>query len=789
MSLPPAPKDISDHPAKGSVTEPVNKTQLTADVDRKLHFYGVIQAFRAGKLPNNAQIDEILRYVADHSSVDLNKLSPAGKQLVNDTKDIIETARLIVKEKNADELFQNFIWHTRSVDYSPAKQDPEANAPISAEKAKADSQQVAHHLRTLLSLLLTNAETRKLLSDFTIVGRDLLARSADFIRPDEETLRRVDEPVAAHDPSGEKPSGETSSGLPHGEEEQIRSTKDDISAVKENVHAAKKDAVNSSTDGDGVPNSTHQEHSQATKRSLKDRFTDLKERVPQAHRDRVTNLSSHAKTFMAEEYFPKERRDRFISRGKKVILECQKDEDYQKSVKWLLDTLSEYGKHSTTTVMSSGSGAKRVLGDGTLREATNELRALLERFANGARMQPSLDATQRLAENARKDEGLRTWFGSVGKWVRKLLLEPGYILDEQCNREGVSVREEGRKYYDDKYKSQFDALFDAVGSWCSNLTNDPLNTRLGHDITRLTRDLLFDDDGSLTWKGGLWRDIRKVMLPMIVDKVGYIPIPRAEYTDDNLDLVIENLTLGGRNLFPNVVSVEAHNYAKFSPYAAIHEDARHELVITLGQMQADMRDVMFYFNKKTGMPKLTDSGLADILIGGSGITATIHLRTTTSSNTSSVFTIRAVYVKVGTLKFSIRDSKHDTLYNFLRPFAGRIVKRQVQRAMGDALRTALEEVDEQLVRVRERMRKEKESEDGEKEGKLGALKDLFKRQNDEAKKEKGNANGERSHSQFKVVAKRDSMLLPEMGNPHGWINRQQEIVDSAEQGPEWRSKA
>jgi tryptophanase len=32
--------------------------------------------------------------------------------------------------------------------------------------------------------------------------------------------------------------------------------------------------------------------------------------------------------------------------------------------------------------------------------------------------------------------------------------------------------------------------------------------------------------------------------------VGYIPIPRAEYTDDHLDLVIENLTLSGRNLFP-----------------------------------------------------------------------------------------------------------------------------------------------------------------------------------------------------------------------------------------------
>ena len=52
-------------------------------------------------------------------------------------------------------------------------------------------------------------------------------------------------------------------------------------------------------------------------------------------------------------------------------------------------------------------------------------------------------------------------------------------------------------------------------------------------------------------------------------QVGYIPIPRIEYTDDSMDLIIENLALSGRNLFPNIVSFEAHNYMKFSPYDAI----------------------------------------------------------------------------------------------------------------------------------------------------------------------------------------------------------------------------
>jgi hypothetical protein len=54
------------------------------------------------------------------------------------------------------------------------------------------------HLRTLLALILTNSEVRKLLSDFSLIGRDLLARGASQaatkIGPDDEKMAKVDDP-------------------------------------------------------------------------------------------------------------------------------------------------------------------------------------------------------------------------------------------------------------------------------------------------------------------------------------------------------------------------------------------------------------------------------------------------------------------------------------------------------------------------------------------------------------------------------------------------------------------
>lgn len=197
MSLSNAPKDISEHPKQGSVIDPVDKTKLEQDVGRKLKLYGVINAFKQSRMPSNEQIDSTLKYVLQHSPVPENELSSEGKKLIQDSRDIIETMRLIVKEKNRDELFQNFVWHTRDTDFDQAKKDPNDIIPVDKAKAKSDGEQAVQHLRALFSLILTNAEVRKLLSDFSVIGRDLLARgaekAAEAARPDQERLRQVDE--------------------------------------------------------------------------------------------------------------------------------------------------------------------------------------------------------------------------------------------------------------------------------------------------------------------------------------------------------------------------------------------------------------------------------------------------------------------------------------------------------------------------------------------------------------------------------------------------------------------
>ena len=102
----------------------------------------------------------------------------------------------------------------------------------------------------------------------------------------------------------------------------------------------------------------------------------------------------------------------------------------------------------------------------------------------------------------------------------QLLLEDGYVLEDDCrSREGKEIRESGRKFWDEKYRTHFDNAFNSIGDWFSAMGRDSLNERFEWEWEKLKRDSFFDNEGSLKFKSGLWSDICSVIVPTLVDKV------------------------------------------------------------------------------------------------------------------------------------------------------------------------------------------------------------------------------------------------------------------------------
>jgi hypothetical protein len=138
---------------------------------------------------------------------------------------------------------------------------------------------------------------------------------------------------------------------------------------------------------------------------------------------------------------------------------------------------------------------------------------------------------------------------------------------------------------------------------------DPLNTHFGEDWVRLTKDLLFDSEGSFKFKTHLWNDIRRVMLSTLVGK---------GRTDDMSNSVVGSLTLSGQNLSrascpSKPIIFSSSRLILLSPTNSIISSR-----LRLGRCRC-------YFWKKCGIPKLGDSGLAGVVIDGEGLSVRVLL--------------------------------------------------------------------------------------------------------------------------------------------------------------------
>jgi hypothetical protein len=108
-----------------------------------------------------------------------------------------------------------------------------------------------------------------------------------------------------------------------------------------------------------------------------------------------------------KEKFPEERRDRFIYRLKKVIVEQQRHRDYQEAIDFFLGVLENYKGYAGNYANQGGDHGSAVLNDPKVKESWTQLRTLLERFANNQSAQPIIDAVNQLYKDAENDEELK----------------------------------------------------------------------------------------------------------------------------------------------------------------------------------------------------------------------------------------------------------------------------------------------------------------------------------------------------------------------------------------------
>lgn len=105
-----------------------------------------------------------------------------------------------------------------------------------------------------------------------------------------------------------------------------------------------------------------------------------------------------------------------------------------------------------------------------------------------------------------------------------------------------------------------------------------------------------------------------VVLPKAVSLVRYVPIPRIEYQDADIDLVIENLVFESDNFLPSKIRVDSNSTAEFTSAYSFESEYTNCTTVRVEEFRIRARDISYAFRKKTGFFQFEDKGLLDVYV-------------------------------------------------------------------------------------------------------------------------------------------------------------------------------
>ncbi|EPS33620.1 hypothetical protein PDE_08582 [Penicillium oxalicum 114-2] len=718
------------------------------DINQKLQLFGIYHAFNKGKLPScDVALNSALASKALSSPS--KELSSEGRVLVQDLRNVIEQAKILLLCKNEGELLQDFIWQAQHISTGEAKG---LNVPVNKETGQQDANKALEGLKTLGTLLITNGEFRKILSDAVVLIRDMAAdsaqKAANVVRPPEEMLSKIDEP-AEQNTWHEKPN------LSKDDLKQRLSKKktgtETTPAVTESQPVAQDD-VNSMTPSE---QSLRKKYGQQTREYLSEKV-------------------------------PKERREQVIWRLKKMVIEIQGHADYQQAIETLLSMAEKYAGHTKTASSQGGSAVRDVRSNDRVRSVEHNLRTLIERFANNTSLSDFFDSLDNIYRDADNDPELRGWFSNIDTYIRKCLREQGFIMQDEATRQWNELYDKGRYLLRERYRTHTDRVVDETKFMADQFDQDPRNKALADAVQKLFFDLGRDQGGKVVFKKHLLKDIRDVILPGLIENVRYIPIPRIEVSDPTADVVIENLTIESDNLMPNVVEFGSDNYFRWGR-KKISNKHDNKIMIAASGIQADLRDVSYYIKKKEGFPSLTDMGVMDIFLGGEGFGFKIAASTADKSDKEHFVKVDKISVNIKNMDIKLKKSKHKLLFAAFKPLLFRVVRPALEKVLEAQIRKAFTDADAYAHNIHNEATRAQEAarENPDQAASIFSRYADAMRARAQSKAEKAQAVASRTKVQT-VLTLHDS-IFPDIKLPGGISNKATEYAELAAKGEKWES--
>ena len=419
-----------------------------------------------------------------------------------------------------------------------------------------------------------------------------------------------------------------------------------------------------------------------------------------------------------------------------------------------------------------------------------QIKTLIERFANSTSADDLFDALNVIYKDAQTDPELRNWFKSLDSYIRKCLQQSGFVLEQESTDEGNRLYDQGQFLLRERYRDHTNRLLDEFKFLATQFEEDPQNKAFGAAVQKLFLDLGNDKDGKPVFKKHLVKDLTSVILPAFFEGVRYVPIPRIEVSDPQVDVIVENLVIESDNLMPNSLEVTSDNFFRWGRKTAASAN-KNKVVVAVSGIQMDLRDVSYYIKRKQGFPAVTDKGVMDIFLGGEGFGFKLGLETAEKKGQTHFFKVNTVKVDIKHLKLKLKQSNHKLLFAIAKPLLMSVVKPALTKVIEKQIRDSINKGDGVAYELHVEAQKALDDANADPEATApnfyARYSGAVQKRIAAGKEKKEAAKAKTSQTQTNVAMTQGDSIFKDIKLPGGISTKATEYKDLAAKGDKWES--
>ncbi|KAK2592298.1 hypothetical protein QQS21_010018 [Conoideocrella luteorostrata] len=619
----------------------------------KLHTYQMLRAMSQGYMPSNNQTIVHLRTLlcaAILNPSECSDLSNSGRALVRTTRLWLQQFMDLLENKNSEDQIQDFIWYLHKARFGVDAAT--VSSSITKGKAKANVNATIESARTLASLALLNKDFRVFLADLATIAKQVLRDTA----------------VALGDVS--KEAGD-----------KLDTSSKDIEELKQ-------------TDAQSQPPAT---------------VDDVKSKTAEAAEtalEEVTQVAEESYTSF-KEHMNDESRNILVNRLKSAVGNLRQQPDYSESVSTLSSLLQRY----LQIYLAIGSEAAHTVEDGMkpnkqAHQAAHNFWLLLSSFGDKNEWQAVSKAFSKFMDNHGMDENLNQFITEFATMFQKMLSEPKFFDSIEDRLEELREKLNGITSGSSIGNDATDVLAALQRALWSVAEDENIN-KLTSSTLRLIH--LLSPAGEIQ-NPELVNDCINNFIPLMVQAVQYIPIPRLEVSTPAIDLLLENVilqpgqTVNHSSFFPYSLQLSTRNdvditKAQFGTRSTMTSVA----TIKIAGMSIAAEDLGYWMRLHSGLLWMVDEGLSSFHLDERGIDITFDIEFG-KERLEELVTLHNVHVRIHHLDYSLSKSKFACLAWLFKPLIRPILRKTLESQISTAIEDGMRMLNRELVFARERLR-------------------------------------------------------------------------------------